>query len=221
MSEEVPINEVSDKVHHFLRKPKEHGNQLTRVIARDLFSGEDMLKGQPFHHEDITETALKDAGFALETSDAIAWHADYVDSYLYNPIWWFSGVVSDNPVFDRFVAARSISPELEKLHFDDLGTSQVVSMFLRYMRGCLVGLYWAAEIYNGSYMENIDPIGAAHNIIGVTLHAIQDFFSHSNWIDEVNRRDKTFLDFQTCDLDEMQRYTGYYEDEFSSLKPHG
>ena len=54
------------------------------------------------------------------------------------------------------------------------------------MCGCLIGLHWAAQIDKGEHFENVQALGAAHNILGVTFHAIQDFYSHSNWIDPVH-----------------------------------
>ena len=193
----------------------------TRSHGRALFLGEDFING-PFYHEVLSGKALEGAGFAGNAADDIGWHAEYIDSYLYSPIWWLQGVTTANPLLGRLTASLSIRPDLGKIHFDDLGTTdQVLNMWHRYMRGCLVGLYWAAEIDAGTYSENLDPIGAAHNLLGVTLHAIQDFYSHSNWIDKENRRERSFFDVAECDLKDMFLYTGSYENDFSSLKPHG
>ena len=192
---------------------------------RALFAGEDIFLGNPFHHEVLTKQALNQSGFSLEAADDASWHADYIDSYLYNPEWWFNPLKRGG--LDRFKAVLSIKPDLEKLHFDDLGTSkQVVSMWKRYMGGSLAGLYWAAEIYEKVRSEDLDredldpdPIAAAHNIIGVTMHSIQDFYSHSNWIDEIDRRGMSFLD--SCEAEDLVLYTGWFADPNSSPKPHG
>ena len=103
---------------------------------------------------------------------------------------------------------------------DLFSTSNVINAQYRYMCGCLVGLHWAAQIYEGSHNENVDALGAAHNILGVAFHAIQDFYSHSNWIDEPARRDKTFLDMLDV-VDQEFLYTGGYEQEGGDIKPHG
>lgn len=88
------------------------------------------------------------------------------------------------------------------------------------MSGCLIGLHWAAQVYEGSHKENVDALGPAHNILGVTFHALQDFYSHSNWIDEKERRGKIFLDMSDSDLEKGYLYTGSVQ-ESGGIKPHG
>ena len=34
----------------------------------------------------------------------------------------------------------------------------------------------------------------AHNLLGVSLHANQDFYSHSNWIDDDDLRSRTWFE---------------------------
>jgi hypothetical protein len=98
---------------------------------------------------------------------------------------------------------------------------QVITAYYRYMNGCLIGLQWAAELYNNpSLYPDIDAVNFAQNILGITFHAIQDFYSHSNWIDEPDRRDKIFLDIPLCELESTFLYTGSFEEEFG-IKPHG
>jgi len=147
------------------------------------------------------------SGFEDATCEEVAWHADYVDSYAYNPLWWFV----DGGGIKQFKASWSIFPDLAKVHFDDLELpEEVITAYSRYINGCLVGLHWAAEVYEDpSLAPAVDPIGAAHNILGVTLHAIQDFYSHSNWIDEPKHRNITFHDISRCDLENTLLYTGY------------
>lgn len=184
-------------------------------FRRELFGGEDLFLGLPWWHEVLSENAASDFGFSPTAAAMVAWHADHTDSYAYNPFYWFKTVG-----FDRFRAARSLSPDLAKVHNDDLfSTAQVISAQYRYMTGCLVGLHWAAQIYGGTYTENVDALGAAHNILGVTLHALQDFYSHSNWIDEPSRRKSTFLDFCGSVEDEYL-YTGSFEED-GGIKSHG
>src|SRR5688500_4239766 len=61
--------------------------------SANAFGGEDPLNGKPWHHEEITRTAATDPsiGFSTEAANSLAWHADYIDSYLYNPLWWVKG----------------------------------------------------------------------------------------------------------------------------------
>ena len=64
--------------------------------------------------------------------------------------------------------------ELGKLHFDDLfSPQQVRAAWDRLLGGTFAGLVWASER---------DDVTAAHHIVGVSLHALQDFYTHSNWL---------------------------------------
>ena len=185
---------------------------------RTLFGGENLLEGE-FYHETISKEACSAVGFSDESSADIAWHTDYTDSYIYNPKFW----VSTFPDNRRFIAAMSIRDSLKKLHFDDLFDSvDIMSTRYRYLRGCLVGLHWAAEVYaDPSLAPSVDPIGAAHNLLGVTLHALQDFYSHSNWIDDSTRRSKIFCEMLPAEnIWNTYLYTGYYEKK-NTVKPHG
>lgn len=185
---------------------------------RTLFGGENLLEGE-FYHETISKEASRAVGFLDESSAEIAWHTDYTDSYIYNPKFW----VETFPDNRRFIAAMSIRDSLKKLHFDDLFDSvDIMTARYRYLRGCLVGLHWAAEVYaDPSLAPSVDPVGAAHNVLGVTLHALQDFYSHSNWIDESTRRNKIFCEMLPAEnIWNTHLYTGYYEKE-KTAKAHG
>jgi hypothetical protein len=184
-----------------------------------LFGGEDLINGLPWYHEKFSAEACKSFGITDEAAKEIAWHADYTDSYAYNPIYWFS----TTDFINRFKAAQSLAPDLVKVHNDDLfNTAQVITAQYRYTKGCLLGLHWAAEIFEGAWTESVDfdSIGAAHNILGVAFHAIQDFYSHSNWIDDPNRRSKLFWDSVRSTLEDEFLYTGSYEEK-NGIKPHG
>lgn len=186
--------------------------------GRQLFAGEDMMKGKPFWHEFLSDHATLEEGFSSTAAEMVAWHADGTDAYAFNPFYWFK----TKNFMDRFKAAMSINPDLLKVHNDDLFTSrQVITAQYRYMTGCLIGLHWAAQIDEGTHDENVDALGAAHNILGVAFHAIQDFYSHSNWIDSKDRRDKTFLDISVKQLEKDFLYTGSTSRTEGGIKPHG
>ncbi|HEX8237665.1 MAG TPA: hypothetical protein VF600_17030 [Abditibacteriaceae bacterium] len=189
------------------------------------FSGEDPVLGHPWYHEKITREAAKAVGFSSNptkddedenndkreqdsAAEAIAWHADYIDSYLYNPIWWGQGHL------DRYKASRAIQAELEKCHFDDLfSTDKVNAMWRRYASGAFAGLMWAKE-HNDIY--------AAQNIVGVSLHAMQDFYAHSAWVDKKERREKTYFEYSKASRTSDPLYTGAYEhDHQLGVKSHG
>lgn len=172
------------------------------------FAGEDFLEGNPWHHEAISEDALRAQSFGANAVDEVAWNADYVDSYLYNPLWWIQGGLT------RFKASMATWDELEKVHFDDnFSGDHIRRTWRRYLTGCMAGLVWAAER---------NDIAAGRNLIGVSLHAIQDFYSHSNWIDSPDRRDLTWFEFEKAARDRLAVYAGAYEHpEQTGVKPHG
>jgi hypothetical protein len=278
------------------------GISLSTLTSAHAFAGEDFLflSVNNWHHADITCTgaagrnclrsndhrtpglSMTGAGWTPGAAASITWHADYVDSYGYNPLWWAPGGIS------RLRAALSAKPEISKVHFDDLvsmklnpGIFQTIPLdrikmldllkrdasmtargdaigaalqgvklesaqlqqfikqppgglqkldtatvqkdivqkiFLerpprnavelqmrRYLSGTLAGLVYAAEK---------NDVGLAHQIIGTSLHAIQDFYSHSNWIDEPARRNKTYFDMATSEwatLGTFSLFTGTYE----------
>jgi hypothetical protein len=172
------------------------------------FSGDDLLYGSPWYHEEITEAAAKAVGFSLEAADAIGWHADYVDSYAYNPFWWVLGGL------DRFKVNLSTKSELAKVHFDDLFSAVAVrNTYRRYFTGTIAGLIWASER---------NDVSAARNIVGISLHAVQDFYSHSNWVDAPERRNVTWFDVGRVERARLAIWTGSYElPHHLGIKPHG
>lgn len=184
------------------------------------FGGEDVLQGNPWHHEDITRRGLtksdlyEGAGFSAAAANAIAWHADYIDSYLYNPLFWTQGVAGDRS-FARLDAALAGYADLAKLHFDDtFTTSGLRANWERYASGTLAGLYWA------SLQDASGDVAAGQNILGVSFHAVQDFYSHSNWVDDPQRRCMTWLQTPSARRSEMALYSGAYELPKSGAPKH-
>jgi hypothetical protein len=192
------------------------------IGTQPLFGGLDPVKGDPWYHEQMTWNAARDAGWATGTGNtddttaaaALAWHADFVDSYLYNPLWWAAGGLT------RFRAALVHHDDLVTVHFDDLTSArQVQLVWRRYQAGTVAGLLWAAER---------GDVGAARNLVGAGMHALEDFYSHSNWVDDPARRTRTWPEAgpppgSGADArDAMQLYTGAYEQPVQiAFKPHG
>ncbi|WP_121102658.1 PAN/Apple domain-containing protein [Litorimonas taeanensis] len=193
------------------------------------YAGEDILSGAPFHHFDISLRALAGdnaikgrtggdtfpgIGFSPAAATAIGWHADYIDSYLYSPIWWAEGFSDAGGLADkdnRLKASLAQFHHLERLHFDDLFTvSGVEDTWRRYGGGTLAGLEWAAS-------QN--DVAAAYNILGVSVHAVQDFYSHSSFISTEANRNKTWQ----CSTPSQRRnnlYTGAYETPERAAQHH-
>src|SRR5829696_6232718 len=139
---------------------------LPRLMFR--FSGEDPIKGHPFYHEKITRDGAGEPDTPPDGEDdrsvanGLAWPADNVDTYLYNPLWNASGGIS------RFKSALFAHDDLVKVHFDDLAsTAQINRMCGRYLGGTVAGVLWAMDR---------DDVAAARHVVGVGLHALQDFY---------------------------------------------
>ena len=179
------------------------------------FSGEDPLFGSPWYHEEISEKGAKSAGFSPAAADSLGWNADYLDSYLYSPIWWAKGAkAGPGGALHRFRISLMTGPELEKLHFDDLFSApRVHQTWQRYSMGAFAGLMWASET---------NDVAAAHNVLGASLHAMQDFYSHSNWIDDPKRRPLTYMEMTLAERNRVPLYTGAYELPLQTgIKSHG
>lgn len=210
------------------------------------FGGEDVYAGGPWHHLDMTLRALAgDAnarvqpvsgpgglrrpkpaqvftgvGFTREAAMDVAWHADYIDSYIYNPVWWLKGngswtqggVRRPGNALGRVQAALRTTEDLIKLHHDDsASTAAVKDNWDRYYYGTLIGLRWA--------MEKNDVQSARH-LLGVSSHAVQDFYTHSNWLDDPARRGRTWQEVPSTERDAMQLHTGAYEHPVAHTRVH-
>lgn len=183
------------------------------------FGGENPLGPAPdaehWHHEGITRRSA--GSWSPEARNAVAFHADYVDSYLYNPLWW--GDIVNGGGVNRILLSLSTRKHLKALHFDDLfSNTDIERQWRQYLSGTVSGLIWAKE----SDLDDRAKVSCAHNLIGASLHAIQDFYSHSNWINRGERRDTTWFEAP----EQMRRtgsiYTGYYElTAVQGIYPHG
>ena len=176
------------------------------------FGAEDPLNTRTYYHNSLSKAAALQAGFRNKPAEAIAWSADYLDSYLYNPVFWLDPTKGGG--FNRMKAALANRDELIKLHFDDLrNVDQIEHLWNRYLTGTVAGLVWAWKTNNRD---------AALHIIGVSLHAVQDFYAHTNWVDNPVRRGTTW--FSASDRLRRNRilYSGTYErPDRRGLKPHG
>lgn len=187
------------------------------ALTRLEFGGEDPLESadnfENWHHRGISNEAAIATGWSAESAREVSWHADYVDSYLYNPLWWFQGGLS------RIKVALSLAPPLTNVHFDDLtSVDQVQIMWRRYLSGTVAGVGLAHD----SGGRRADKIAAARHVVGVALHAVQDFYSHSNWVDEPDRRTQLWSELSVEDQRRVPIFTGSYEHpEHTGIKHHG
>jgi hypothetical protein len=186
-----------------------------------LFGGEDPLgpapDGSNWHHEGLTRRAAQSAGWSPAAENSVAFHADYVDSYLYNPLWWLNPADGGGP--ERLRIVMSSQADLIKVHFDDLFAPEPIrAMWRRYLSGTVCGLLWVAR----QDLDRDVKVAMAHNIVGVSLHALEDFESHSNWIDDATRRQHTWFETSRKARNGYSLYTGSYEKpDHLGVKPHG
>jgi hypothetical protein len=186
------------------------------------FGGEDPLGSAPdeqnWHHEGLTRRAARSAGWAEPAENALAFHADYLDSYLYNPLWWFDLANGGGP--DRLPVVMSSQSELIKLHFDDLfEPEQVQASWRRYLSGTVSALL---SLGHDRSLPAADRTEMAQNAVGVSLHAVQDFYSHSNWIDHESLNSLTWFETSNRQRAKLPLWTGSYErPEHLGVKPHG
>ena len=178
-------------------------------IISTRFGGEDPLapapNGDNWHHEGLTRRAAQAAGWNQTAENALAFHADYVDSYLYNPLWWLD--ITNGGGWDRLRVVMSSQADLVNVHFDDLfDTESVLATWRRYLSGTVAGLLWVEH----QDVSGREKVSMAHNLVGVSLHAIQDFYSHSNWINDEKRR-TTFFNIADAQRRRTELWTGSYE----------
>jgi hypothetical protein len=132
---------------------------LTKVALIVLALGAVSKPAQAFdtgHHFDVTREAMQDQGFgntAIEVAQLENWLTDYYSS---------------SPT-------SSIKSETAKLHFDNLLNTQQVSN------------YWGHFTVNTrnavqQATRERDSLKLL-TLIGISLHAVQDFYTHSNWVE--------------------------------------
>lgn len=106
------------------------------------------------HHSDLTREALIEAGFApdaIRAAQVLNWLTDYY---------------SNQP-------GAGLEAELAKLHFDNLADYDAVAR------------YWSHLVANTraevqSAASDDDPLRLLA-VLGISLHVVQDFYTHSNW----------------------------------------
>lgn len=190
------------------------------LLTQCNFGTEEPLATAPnpkkYHHEGLTRQAAG-TGWSAEARNAIAFHTDYVDSYQYSPLWWAD--LSNGGGLRRVEISLCTQKHLAKLHFDDLfNNHSIAHIWRRTLSGTVCGLLWARN----SDLPQEEKISCAHNLIGAGLHGIQDFYSHSNWVDLQARRGMTWFEAATQDRFGDGLYTGSYEaPEQHGIKAHG
>lgn len=129
--------------------------------AAVALAGRDASAFDTGHHFDLTETVLRERDSG-ETPIKVVQVAN-----------WLTDYYASTPT-----SRDSIKIELAKLHFDNLYGTQDVA---RYWGWLMANARQAAR----DAAEADDPV-ALLMVEGLTLHAVQDFYAHSNWV-EIHR----------------------------------
>ena len=153
------------------------------------------------HHSDLTREALKNEGFQDTPTQIVQvenWLVDYFSS---------------SPT-------SSLEKDLAKLHFDNLFTTENIRN------------YWGWLTLNtrNAVQQAVRDRDALKvlTLLGISLHAVQDFYTHSNWIEAHPRptgsyRPETWFDFPPAP-GSPEVYTGYYPNDKKppgGIQPHG
>lgn len=137
--------------------------RATRLLSMGALAlGTALASGRPAgafdtgHHLDLTQDAMQDQGFgtaSIGIAQVANWLTDYEDKAI----------------------TSSIQEHTSRLHFNSLRTTREVSN------------YWARFVINThraiqEAARDNQPLRALV-LLGISLHALQDFYSHSNWVE--------------------------------------
>jgi hypothetical protein len=152
-------------------------------------------------HATITEDSLNRAGFNRAAADAVQ-----VEN-------WLTDYFTSRPFFGSDAQCA-----LEKLHFDDVFSNGDIAS------------YWTTLAANtkaaAQQAERDNDVVEFYTVLGMSLHVVQDFYSHSNWVEQSGASGayKTTSWFETSSPP-SGLYTGWYANCLKipqgSHVPHG
>jgi hypothetical protein len=117
--------------------------------------------------------------FSREASESVTWSNWIIHWYLSDQ----SGYRTDS---DRNALVRGMRPHLSSLRMGDLKTAaQVNAAMERVAAGTFAGLMDARER---------NDVAAAHNVLGASLRAMQEFYVRSNWLADASRKSMTYFE---------------------------
>ena len=112
-------------------------------------------------HQDLTREVLSEIGFNQDANETVQ---------LEN---WLTDYYTNQPVLKKLIP--SISESLDRLHFDNLtSTGQVDHYWQRFTVNSKIAFQDAAR-RKDSFRILV--------LLGMSLHAVQDFYTHSNWVE--------------------------------------
>lgn len=175
---------------------------LIVISSSGLFGPREAYAFDTGHHSDLTRAAMQHYGFQKDAIKVV------------QVANWLTDFYSNHP--NKFTGSRpKVSSYLNKLHFDNLTTPDELKK------------YWSRLVKNTR-----DSVQFATSqkdelmfltVLGHSLHAVQDFYSHSNWVEEHPRapnapyRTVTWFSAPAADLERI--VTGIYPDPASAPGP--
>jgi hypothetical protein len=153
-------------------------------------------------HANITIDSTMRAGFNRAAADAVQVENWLTDYYTSSPTLGSSAAQCD----------------LEKLHFDDVFSNADID---RYWKTLVANTQAAAK-----QAEANNDVVEFYTVLGISLHVVQDFYTHSNWVEQNGASGpyKTRSWFQTT-TPPAGLYTGWYANCLKipegSHVPHG
>ena len=170
------------------------------------------------HHSDVTREALQNEGFK-ETPIKIVQVDNWLVDYYSN--WPVDNSLIENISTSALELIKKTKKESDKLHFDNLFTTEDISN------------YWMWLTLNTKEavkqaVTKKDPLNLL-TILGISLHGVQDFYSHSNWVeahpsssDGNSYSSATWFDSPPATGSQLKLYTGYFPDPLPKAElPHG
>jgi hypothetical protein len=152
-------------------------------------------------HAAITEDSLQRLGFSRAAADAVQ-----VEN-------WLTDYYTSTPTIGS--AAKC---DLDKLHFDDVFSNADIAS------------YWTTLAANtkaaAQQAERDNDVVEFLTVLGISLHVVQDFYTHSNWVEQQGASGayKTTTWFETSSPP-SGLYTGWYDNCLKipqgSHVPHG
>jgi hypothetical protein len=165
-------------------------------------------------HAEATRIAMDQNGFSADAR-LLCQFENYLTDY-------FSGTDMEHLVYDRLpvempkggrTGLRDMDmTDFARLHFDALTTEAQVEQQWRTLEANTTAalIKWAAE---PSVKPGYRPV-VLMTVLGASLHAVQDFYSHSNWLRRVTPGGPAPIWFEMPETDraKLEIKTGWYPD---------
>jgi hypothetical protein len=142
---------------------------------------------------DMTWHATMLHEFSREAAQSVVWSS-------WIPDWYLSDKRAYREDSDRNSLVMGMRPHFTSLRMGDLKSSaQVNAALARVASGTFIGLMEARER---------NDVAAAHNILGTSLRAMQEFYVRSNWMSDPSRKNVTYFEMPRAKRAGVPVWTG-------------